>query len=180
MRGILISFDSLSLCCANLCVCTFVYLKCHPGTNKAERDTNNASLNRYSSMNVIGHSSGPSIETLFTFNVCYHKTIVTKWEKNESCVILKIAHKSASQKWVHLPIHPFPLCISSFLSMFPFILSVSSSTNFSSAISFYLARSQALGTASSTVSVGGGLRSITALLMQCFSIQRVLWSWYGP
>lgn len=37
-----------------------------------------------------------------------------------------------------------------------------------------------LGTASSTVSVGGGLRSITVLLMQCFSIQRVLWGLHGP
>lgn len=159
-------------------LCTFVHLKCHPGTNKAERDTNNASLNRYSSMGVIGHSSGPSVETLFTYNVCYHKTVVTKRGKNESCVILKIkAPKSASQKSVSPPIHPFLL--PSLYPLIPLYVSLHPLGLFLPPTSLQPAPStwhevKPLGTASSTVSVGGGLRSITALLMQCFSIQRVL------
>lgn len=84
------------------------------------------------------------------------------------------------------PIHQPPLvfspspCSSVYFSfLLPFLLHLPS-TNFLVSHLFCWHGFKPVGTASSTVGVGVGLRSITALLMQSFSIQRELWGGYGP
>lgn len=160
--------------------CPFIWIKYQPGTNKAHTDTNHESWNRHSNINVIGHSSRRIIHLLnpcFS-TVIFFTTLLIQLSGGKRGYVLAVFTSTKTLKLVKCTSqlvkikfyqNDFRHSSSSYPTYNPFVWPVSSEPSSSA---WHKVRT--LGTASPSVSVGGGLRSITVLLMQCFSIQRVL------
>lgn len=130
--------------------------KCSPGTNKGGKQTQ--TMHHLKGASAWTLFAAPSIELCLTYNVCHRQTIVAKWGKNESCAI---PGPEVSQSKFNIP---HPRILPTFPPRIPLLLSV-----FSSVLLRLLFRPTSpgpspspwhrvkpLGTASSTVSVGGG------------------------